>query len=617
MKSFDERTEEIMRRAESGVKTDGRRRIIRLGAIYGLCAALILAIGLTLFLPLDTGSNFAIKASSQYYGVAKVVDDLTRTPPKYKNNFQKLCAALSFSGCGSANGDDMANGGASGDASPNVPTSPGESYVETTDNQVEGVIEGDLLKRTKTHAFYYEPRARIIIAYAFNAGQLSEVGRISVDSKGHYLGGDGEIYLSADGKTLTLFTKSYDTNKGVQYACAIAFDVNSPAHMLEIKRFYSSGDYVSSRYTGGEFLLVSNYKVKRNPNFNNEYEYLPQVGGEGGVSSVPADKIVYSNDATNAAYTVVSKLGGDLSLKSSYAFLSYSEETYVSQNNIYLTSETASVPDKNTVDYYSTETTVTCLNYSDEGLTLAGSGNVYGTILNQYSMDEYDGNLRVVTEVNRRAGAGGTAYRGANLYSVSLTDFTTTPLLTEFCPSGESVQSVRFDRNKVYVCTAITHVELTDPVYAIDISDYSNVTYTDTGTIPGYSMSLRTFKDGALLGVGYGDTRFDLKISVYEEINGALKPIDFILKECEFATDYKAYFIDAERGLVGLAVTRYNTATYNYEYKYILVQYNGYSLEICEQAELFGDSNALTRAFFDDGYLYIVTPSGTASIKYL
>ena len=643
MKSFNERVNDIMRRAETPEKTPVYGTIARRATVLGLCSVLALAVGITLFMPLKE-DGFALTASSEYYGVASVVRDLTYNKKRYNNNFEKLCASFSdsFSGCGSNFGYN-ASGTApmpEGDMNTASPDSANKSeYVETTDNQVNGVIEGDILKRTTTHAFYYSASMGTITAYSFGDGEIKKVGsfEISANDKTFYkYSADGEIYISDDGKILTLFTTCYSPENSLNYACGINVDINSPADMREITRYYSSGKYVTSRKTNGEFLLVSNFRVRYNPNFKNEFEYLPQAGAIGALTTLPASNIIYSKAARSANYTVVTKLKSDLGVgdNSSYAFLAYSDEIYASRDSIYLTSVEWETPagatsggNDNTaigmtsapVDAWSSSvvTNIACVGYGSDNLTLTGSVKINGRIHNRYSMDEFGGNLRVVVDVTEQASAaGGSSYRGSSLYAVSLNDFKVKPLLTKFSPNGEIVQSVRFYGTKVYVCTAEV-ITFTDPVYVIDISDYDNVTYNDTGTIKGYSIALRRFKDETFLGIGYGEARNEMKISVYEEGASTVTEVGAYKLYADFSQNYKSYFIDADKGLVGLAAYVYEkNETVKQGYKYLLMQYTGYEMILFDAVDVYDGGFDWTRAFFVDGYLYIFTPTTTSVINY-
>ena len=93
------------------------------------------------------------------------------------------------------------------------------NYVETTDNQVAGVIEADLFKRTKTHIFYLDYTEMVIRVYSV-AGEdsrlVSKYQLTSKDDAKFAMTWSGQLFLSEDGKTLTFISNnsdviSYDT----------------------------------------------------------------------------------------------------------------------------------------------------------------------------------------------------------------------------------------------------------------------------------------------------------------------------------------------------------------------------------------------------------------------
>ena len=129
----------------------------------------------------------------------------------------------------------------------------------------------------------------------------------------------------------------------------------------------------------------------------------------------------------------------------------------------------------------------------------------------------------------------------------------------------------------------------------------NNITYTDTGTIEGYSSSLVDFGDGFLLGIGYGDSRRTMKIEVYRENEGKVESVSsYIREDVYYSEDYKAYFIDRERGLIGLMFGQKKNLTY------ILLQFDGNEL-VELLSEDFGTEGYYesARATLNDGYFYI------------
>ena len=232
-------------------------------------------------------------------------------------------------------------------------------------------------------------------------------------------------------------------------------------------------------------------------------------------------------------------------------------------------------------------------------------------MLNQYSMDEKDGLLRVVTTKDKiqkyttdvsRKNYLYTEYSAA-LYIISLEDFTVRASLEDFAPIGEEVTSVRFEGDIAWVCTANV-AALTDPVFRIDLTDTDNITYTDTGTIDGFSTSLVDFKDGTLLGIGYGNN-IDLKIELYERDGESVTPICSYTEGCIFSRQYKAYYIGREEGLVGLHVNGDDN-------RYLLLHFDGYNISPILEVPLGSNEHRYddTRATVIDGCLYVFTANG-------
>lgn len=155
----------------------------------------------------------------------------------------------------------------------------------------------------------------------------------------------------------------------------------------------------------------------------------------------------------------------------------------------------------------------------DGGATYSGSGVVPGSLLDQYSMSERDGHLRIVTTTQAPAvGAREPAIAvepapGAEIRPAPAVP-STEGRLTVLSPDsdgtlrevghvedlgvGETVQSVRFLDDLAYVVT----FRRTDPLYAVDLSDPTAPRVLGELKIPGFSEYLHPLGDGLLLGIG-------------------------------------------------------------------------------------------------------------------
>ena len=604
MKTSDQRTQDILRRADArrAASAAVRRRAVILAVAAGLL--LFVALQLVLFIPYPSGlPDISRFAGSPYYGLMQQLNSLTHTPPVYKNNFEAWMGAL-FPAAAAPEDDDAAPDASEGNG----------GYVEVTDNQTDGVIEGDLFKRTQSHIFYLQQKSGGTSLSAFTIAQENSAlcGRLDVASAGGLSiegYGPAELFLSQEGDTALLLLSAYPQEGRQVYTAAVAVDVSDPAHMREVGRVYVSGGLVSARLVGEDLLLVTNFAVGNDPDFADESQFVPQIGAPGAFESIPAEDIFFDETSLQPSYTVLCRIRfADLSVRGSAAFLSFSSGVYVSQQNIFLTHSYAAESEAcGEVNYTFSErrSEIACVSYAGGGLAYRGSADVAGSVHNQYSMDEAEDTLRVVT-TTRSSYLGGDAPQGAfdsnaAVYAVDLSDFSAAAVLTNFAPPGEEVTSVRFEGDIAWVCTARI-VELTDPVFRIDLSDLSNVTFTETGTIEGYSSSLVDFVGGTLLGVGYGEGGA-FKAEVYAHAGDAVISVAVYERDARFSEDYKAYLIDRERGLLGLHLCDFA----GWEDVYVLLRFEGGGiapvLELAMEGRGFPDR---TRACIAEGWLYVV-----------
>lgn len=590
MKTYGERTNAIIgKMAEKQAQQKKRKAWI--AGIGGLCAvAVILAV---LFVPYDTTPpDMSAHRNSPYYQVIQRLNAAMHKAPEYKNNFEYFGASLE-----EVLRYGIFGGLKAGSSAPEMDGVDMESslsgtgnYQEVTDNQVAGVIEADLFKRTDKHIFYLQGvRNDVLVAYSIAQDASKEVGRYEINNDRQH---DGwvhgtQMYLSADGNTATLILTGYGKvagNAPTAYVQVISLDVSQPENIREKGQMFFTGSNISSRMVDGKLMLINRHYIS-NVDFEKEETFLPQMGTPGNMQVIAAEDIICPEKVNMLRYTVVAVLDENgLTNASSKAFLGYTDEVYVSRSNIYATQE-----------YMKdcTMTDISWLSYGEE-LEYRGSVSVAGWVKDQYSMDEYEGILRVVTSTDD----GGTG-RNASLYCIDIESKKVVASVERFAPEGERAESVRFDGHMAYVCTAEV-ITLTDPVYFFDLSDLENITVKDTGTIDGYSSSLVNFGDGFLLGIGYGDNR-QLKIEIYAETADGVESVSSFEMECDFSEDYKSYLIDRENRLVGLGVWSYKTG----QTEYVLLGFDGVQMYKLQQIPLEGNVHQM-RAALIDGWLYLL-----------
>ena len=132
--------------------------------------------------------------------------------------------------------------------------------------------------------------------------------------------------------------------------------------------------------------------------------------------------------------------------------------------------------------------------------TFASSGSVTGFVLNQYSMSEFDGALRVASTEEpvwfdgQRSGDSESyvtvlGEHGSRLDRLGRADG---------LGRGERIYAVRFAGDKGYVVT----FRQVDPLYTLDLSSKTNPRVVGELKILGYSAYLHPISENLLLGVG-------------------------------------------------------------------------------------------------------------------
>jgi len=128
-----------------------------------------------------------------------------------------------------------------------------------------------------------------------------------------------------------------------------------------------------------------------------------------------------------------------------------------------------------------------------DDVPLVASGGVPGSVLNQFSMDEYEGNFRIATQTWQQGETAGNLYvlaqNGDRLEIVGS--------VTGLAPT-ERIYSVRFVGEAGYVVT----FRRVDPLFTLDLSDPTDPKVVGELKIPGYSSYLHPIGQDYLLGVG-------------------------------------------------------------------------------------------------------------------
>ena len=596
MKTYHERMDAIRQKLH--------RKQVQRKAMMATAGALCICLVVSLLVPhFQKSDGIEQYAENEYYKVIEAINrDFRRTETHWEYlHWEDLFWGDAFL---EDEGDlrfEVVAPGAVPDTDMSTTGSATNSSVEITDHQVAGVLEGDLIKRSETHIFYLNNT--VLEIYEINGEESKKINTVTVGTNWN---SDSEMYLSADASRLTVILSGFDAvfaeGKKESYVKIISLDVSDPMNVTNVASFYLTGAKQTCRMVDDQLMLISRFCIQYEMDFDDPATFLPQYGTPGNMQCIPADNIVIPDRLNDRYYTVVTLLdNNDLSLIDTGAFMSYSAELYVSKERIYATrsyTDTEKVDD--TTSFTNAMTEISCMGYDENGLTLAGSFCVEGRVNNQYSMDEYEGVFRVVTGTTKRETitleSGYTTVkveeRNANLTCFEVGTWKKIAEVKAFAPDGETVESVRFDGDYAYVCTAVV-VTLSDPVFFFDMTDLDNITVKDTGTIDGYSSSLIQLNDGFLMGIGV-DENWNLKVEIYAETASGVESVCAYTRCINFANDYKAYYIDRENNLFGIPTGE----------GYVLLQFTGYELHELACVDTAGGLNNV-RGVVIDNCLYV------------
>lgn len=151
--------------------------------------------------------------------------------------------------------------------------------------------------------------------------------------------------------------------------------------------------------------------------------------------------------------------------------------------------------------------------------TYVASGDVEGALLSQWSMDEYEGTLRVVVTDESpwfdTSDVPDTAVVTMQRQGDELVEIGSVDGLGK----NERVYAVRFIENKGYVVT----FRQVDPLYVVDLADPTKPEVTGELKINGYSAYLHPIGEDLLLGVGQDATdegrMLGTQVSVFDVSN--------------------------------------------------------------------------------------------------
>ena len=432
------------------------------------------------------------------------------------------------------------------------PTTIAVDAHSTTTVQVDSVDEADPVKYDGRHIF--SVRQELVEA---SAGGLSAIRNVLKIFRTHPESAGTEVIsefrLEGEQSNVPLIYQLQSEQGAAQYIATVSqdyrgwlmpsprmqtlviwpdhttiqlLDVRDPAHVSQAWKFEMDGWLKASRKIGDTLYLVSNYRPRLSGLITpaedisdreaNERriraaalaELLPSYSVNNSAKRplvAPADCVISADLEGNEAYRdllVITALSLSRRQVTSASCLSTDfNSVYVSTESLYVAGSTyvpAGLPGKTTLHKFALDA---------GNIRYRASGAVAGALgwnNPSYYMDEYEGDLRVLTtqRVSSTLTHHISVLRETSAGSLQL--LSTLPNDERPAPIGkpeEQIWAVRFFAERAYVVTA----RVVDPLYVIDLSDPVDPVLTGQLEIPGVSTYLQPLGapgSQALLSVG-------------------------------------------------------------------------------------------------------------------
>ena len=423
-------------------------------------------------------------------------------------------------------------------------------YSETN-TQVKGVDEADIIKTDGKFIYSFSTSSNEIrIIKAGKTPKLVKTLKVNHSEFSPM----SDMYLAA-GKLVIMGTRS-DNRKSE--TVVYIYDVSNPEKAEKAYECAQSGFYNTSRLIGDKLYLITNYNVNVNDVTEKKVEtYVPCIETVNYDGVMVADDIYINQNCTRADYTVV--CGYDISngkLVGSQSLLGGTYTLYCNTSNIV------------TADYSygkgaSVKTNIARFAIDNGKVEFKAEGVIDGTLLNQFSIDEYGGYFRFVTTSSggrevRKGDVVTYTFSQSNSLIVLDSELQKVSSIDNIAPD-ERVYSVRFMGDIAYFVT----FRQVDPLFTIDLKDPKNPKIIGALKIPGFSNFLFPYGNGKLLGVGLdADEKTGVSGGIKLSMFDTSVPSD-VKESAKLVLDaydspalysHKESLIDVNRNVIGMAI---------------------------------------------------------------
>ncbi|MGN0571096.1 MAG: beta-propeller domain-containing protein [Candidatus Fimenecus sp.] len=459
-----------------------------------------------------------------------------------------------------------------------------------TNTQVENIDEADILKNDGDFLYLVRqtetPCVEILDIRNRETVTLAAAVPLVGAENGERLSAR-EIYVHGD--TLVVLAESYNDaeNGGIEYASACyaysfeatrtisaIYDISDRSAPALLNTYAVDGSLLSSRMDGDTLLLLTNYNV---PIYKDEIDMknacIPCYYKDGEKMRFPVNDVKLPENVDDTAYLTVSLIDtqNPTETPAVKAVLGGGSNIYCDGDTLLVArtqyNETITENQMVVADSSRICTRLYAFDLTN-GACYKGSAKIQGTVLNQFSMDAYNGYYRIATTSTGDNG---------NCITVLNHDLEIVGTLSGIA-KGEQIYAARFLGDTAYLVTFYQ----TDPLFVVDLSNPESPEIKGELKIPGFSNYLHPYSDGLLIGVGEdgtenGTTRH-IKISLFDvsdkenpkEISKLVYGGQSTYSYSAAQDDHKAYLTFSDSGEFSIPICEYTGYGTNKAYASVL-----------------------------------------------
>ena len=434
------------------------------------------------------------------------------------------------------------------------------TQYSTTNIQVSGVDEADIVKNDGEY-LYVVSSSNIYILRAYPPEQAEILSKITLNetySLEIYVNGDRLAVLGNHYQYYPLLTIPERISTDIipypyaEESFIKVYDISDKENPVLKRTISLNGTISGSRMIGNYVYAVFNQPATIPSNNETDFEVnLPKIVANSTVVEVQPSEISYV-DVPNFFYyftTIMAvNVQDDLQEPTYEPILTgVTSSMYVSMNNIYLVVPNTNMLILNVGGEANEETLIYRIKLNEDEIVSEAEGSVPGYVLNQFSMDEYNGFFRIATT---KLVTNGTENE---LYILDM-DLNIVGEL-EGLASGERIYSARFINDRCYLVT----FRQIDPFFVIDLGNPTEPKVLGYLEIPGFSGYLHPYDENNIIGVGMEEGKVKLSLFDVTNVNAPIEKAKFVVQgdwsNTPVLYDHKAFLFDKSKQLLAIPVS--------------------------------------------------------------